>query len=200
MESCETELPALLAEDLHRHFILVVTQYQHRLYAFARRLSGSAQDAEDIVQEAFVSAYVSLENYPPPRVRALKLQSWLYRVTLNVYTHYIRGSRLQLFPLDLQADNPLLEIEDTSEELPETLFERRELQQELEGLLARLPEQYRVALTCYYFEQLTYVEIAELLEQPLGTVKSNISRGLRLLRTYSKTSHLGEGSTHHGSA
>jgi RNA polymerase sigma-70 factor (ECF subfamily) len=178
----------------------MVMEYQHRLYAFARRLSGSGQDAEDIVQEAFVSAYVSLENYPASRIRALKLQAWLYRVTLNVYTHYKRSSRLHLLPLDLGDESALLEIEDQSEALPETLFERREQQQELENLLARLPERYRVALTCYYFEHLTYAEVADLLGQPIGTIKSNISRGLRLLRTHFTASHPEEGSTHHGSA
>ncbi len=69
------------------------------------------------------------------------------------------------------------------EERPEALFESQERRRELEILISRLPERYRVAVTCYYFEQLSYAEIAELLEQPLGTVKSNISRSVRMLRT-----------------
>ncbi|HLG75593.1 MAG TPA: sigma factor, partial [Ktedonobacteraceae bacterium] len=86
MSPSESELLLLLAIDLYRYFPQVVVRYQQRLYAFARRLTGSAQEAEDIVQEAFVSAYVSLENYPPQRVRTLKLQAWLYRITLYVYS------------------------------------------------------------------------------------------------------------------
>ncbi len=183
MEQSDHELLALLAGDLHRHFKEVVIRYQHRLYAFANRLTGSSQDAEDIVQEAFVSAYVSLENYPSERVQALKLQAWLYRVVLNVYTHHARSMRLQLVSLDHSSSSPALEIEDPEEERPELVCESQEQRLELEHLLAGLPERYRIALTCYYFEHLTYQEIAELLEQPSGTVKSNVSRGLRLLRT-----------------
>lgn len=183
MDPNDQALLALLAADLYQHFRQVVLRYQQRLYAFAFRLTSSAQDAEDIVQEAFVSAYVSLENYPAQRVLALKLQPWLYRVTLNVYTHHARGSRLNLVPLDLADDSQALAIEDREEERPETLFDAQERRHELETLVAQLPERYRVAVTCYYFEHLNYQEIAELLDQPVGTVKSTVSRGIRLLRT-----------------
>jgi RNA polymerase sigma-70 factor (ECF subfamily) len=183
MELREQELLMLLATDLYRHFYQVVLLYQHRLYAFALRLTGSSQDAEDIVQEAFVSAYVSLENYPVQRIQTLKLQAWLYRVTFNVYTHTTRRAHLQLVPLDLADDSPVLDIEAQTGERPDILFEDQERRQELEMLIAQLPDRYRIAITCYYFEHLTYQEIAELLDQPVGTVKSNVSRGIRLLRT-----------------
>jgi RNA polymerase sigma-70 factor, ECF subfamily len=183
MELREQELLLLLATDLYKHFYQVVLLYQHRLYTFALRLTGSSQDAEDIVQEAFVSAYVSLENYPAQRIQTLKLQAWLYRVTFNVYTHSTRRTHLQLVPLDLADDSLALEIETRPEEHPEVLFEDQERRQELELLIAQLPDRYRIVITCYYFEHLAYQEIAELLDQPVGTVKSNVSRGIRLLRT-----------------
>lgn len=197
MDQGDQVLLLLLATDLHRHFKQVVLYYQHRLFAFARRLTGSAQDAEDIVQEAFVSAYVSLENYSPQRIQALKLQAWLYRVTLNVYTHHARGSRLQLVPLD---NSPALEMEGEEEARPEWLFEHQEQRQELEMLVAQLPERYRVAITCYFFEHLPYQEIAELLDQPLGTVKSTISRGIRLLRTRLNTPEIAKREYRHGAS
>jgi RNA polymerase sigma-70 factor (ECF subfamily) len=182
MDQQETELLRLLAHDLYGTFAQVVQRYQQRLYAFARRLTGSAQDAEDIVQEAFVSAYVSLENYPPERIRALKLHAWLYRVTLHVYGHYARGKRLCLVPLETALEAGERAFEDREEERPEALFEQRELQEVLETLVWRLPESYRVAITCYYFASLNYQEIAELLNQPVGSVKSQVFRGVRQLR------------------
>ncbi|HEY4387847.1 MAG TPA: RNA polymerase sigma factor [Ktedonobacteraceae bacterium] len=175
-------LLAALAQDLPGNYIQVVQQYQHRLYAFALRLCGSAEDAEDIVQEALVGAYVSLENYSASRILSLKLRAWLFQVTFNVYQHHTRGSRLHLVPLTLTDDSPTLEIADREEEQPEALFEQQEQRAELIKLLACLPEHYRVALTCYYFEHLNYQELAELLDQPVGTVKSTVSRGIRLLR------------------
>jgi RNA polymerase sigma-70 factor (ECF subfamily) len=190
----DQELLGLLANNLHQQFQQLVLCYQQRLYSFAQRLTGSWQNAEDIVQETFVSAYVSLENYPAERIRTLKLQAWLYRVTFNVYTHSIRGSQLQAVPLDITGNNSVFEIADRTEEQPEMLFERLESQQELEQLLMQLPERYRVGITCYYFEHLSYQEIAELLDQPIGTVKSSIFRGIRLLRMLLQNDSNQEGS------
>jgi RNA polymerase sigma-70 factor (ECF subfamily) len=184
MEQNEDALLAKLVTDLRGHFTQLVLGYQTRLYAFAYRLCRSRQEAEDIVQEAFIGAYVALENYTPERIQTLKLQSWLYRITLNTYYHHTRKARLQLVPLIMDEEGSEQSFEDDEHEQPEALFEVKERRQELEALVMTLPERYRVALTCYFFEQLSYQEIAELLEQPLGTVKSNVSRGLRLLRTH----------------
>jgi RNA polymerase sigma-70 factor, ECF subfamily len=182
MDQSDDELLILLATDLPGSFAFLVEQYQHRLYSFAYRLTGNFHDAQDIAQEAFMSAYVALENYPVRRIRDLKLQAWLYRVTLNVFTHHARGSRLRLIPLSLLEDSPLLTLEGNAEEHPERMLEHLEQRQELEALVVRLPELYRVAVACYYFENLSYQEVANLLDRPLGTVKSIISRGVRLLR------------------
>src|SRR5262249_5367891 len=70
------------------------------------------------------------------------------------------GSRLRLIPLSLSEDSPLLTLEENVEEQPERMFEHLEQRQELEALVIRLPELYRVAVACYYFENLSYQEIA----------------------------------------
>ncbi|HEY7418420.1 MAG TPA: RNA polymerase sigma factor [Ktedonobacteraceae bacterium] len=194
----ENELPLLLATNLYHYYPDLVLSYQHRLYTFAYRLTGNAQDAEDIVQEAFVGAYVSLEHYPPQRIRLLKLRSWLYRVTLNVFSHHARGFRLHLVPFNLSEEDQVLAIEDNEYERPEALFEQYERLQELERMVAALPERYRVAITCYYFEHMSYQEIADLLDQPVGTVKSTVSRGIRLLRNMLKEVEPEGGKHSHG--
>ncbi|HLZ57645.1 MAG TPA: RNA polymerase sigma factor [Ktedonosporobacter sp.] len=173
----------LLAGDVQRYFKQLVEEYQRQLYAFAYRLTGSQPDAEDIVQEAFVRAYVALATYPATRIQTLKLRPWLYSITLHEFHHHTRGARLHMVPIDFADDSPAFTLEDSADERPEVLVESQEQLQELEIMVARLPERYRVAITCYYFEHLNYQEIAELLEQPLGTVKSTVSRGVRLLRT-----------------
>lgn len=185
MEPSGEQLPdllELLATDLDRYFQQLVLSFQQRLYAFALRQTGSPQDAEDIVQEAFIRAYHALADYPAERIRVMKLQPWLYKITLHIFYRHSRGTRLQFMPLDLSEDSTLLEIEDDEHEQPEKVLEDRENLHELEALVSRLPEQYRVAVSCYYFEELSYREIAELLNQPVGTVKSNVHRGTLLLR------------------
>ncbi len=185
MEPSAEQLPDildLLATDLDRYFHHLVLSTQQRLYAFALRQVGSPQDAEDIVQESFIRAYHALADYPAERIRIMKLQPWLYKITLNVFYRHSSGSRFQCLPLDLSEESTLLEIEDEEREQPEKVLENREDLREIEALIARLPEQYRVAVSCYYFEEMSYREIAELLNQPVGTVKSNVHRGMLLLR------------------
>lgn len=183
MDYSQDELPLRLSRDLRRYYPDLVQFYQHRLYTFACRLTGNPQDAEDIVQEAFVGAYISLKQYPPQRIQSLKLQAWLYRVTLNVFGLHVRGTRLHLIPLHLAEESQAVVIKAGEDQQPEALFEQQERWQELEAMIAHLPEHYRIAITCYYFEHMNYREVADLLDQPLGTVKSTISRGVRLLRT-----------------
>lgn len=181
MDQRHEELPELLAEDLDRHFEQLMMVYQHQLYAFALRQVGNAQDAEDIVQETFLRAHHALKNYPGSRIRTLQLRQWLYKITLNVFRNATRRSELQSVPLDLSEDSPALAIEDQAASLDEEV-NRHEWKQELEILVATLPQQYRVAVNLHYFEDFSHREIAELLNQPSGTVKANVHRGIQLSR------------------
>ncbi len=182
MSQSDEDLLALLASDLDRYFQQLVLNYQHRLYAFALRQTGSSQDAEDIVQEAFLRTYYALGDYPPERLLVLKLQPWLYKITLNLFYERKRRERLQYIVLDTAEESVHLAIEDDAREQPEVLLEDRERLRELESLVATLPGPYREAINLFYFADLSYREIADLLHQPLGTVKANLHRGIRLLR------------------
>ncbi len=177
------ELADLLATDLDRHFPQLLLSTQQRLYAFAFRQTDSRQDAEDIVQEAFIRAYHALRTYPPERIRLMKLLPWLYKITLHIfYRQSSNASHLQYIPLDLSEESAHCEIEDDADKQPERILEGREDRRILEAMISTLPEHYRVAVNCYYFAELSYREIAELLQLPIGTVKSNVHRGTQLLR------------------
>jgi RNA polymerase sigma-70 factor, ECF subfamily len=180
MDQDDEHLLSLLATDLDRHFRQLVLLYQQRLYSFALRLVSSPQDAEDIVQETFLRTYHALKSYTVLKVRALRLRQWLYTITLNIFRNRQRKSEHQFIPLDTSEDSPLLEIEDHSFGPDEEAY-WHEWRRELEVQLVSLSERYRVAVTLYYFEDLSYAEIAELLNQPIGTVKAHVHRALRLL-------------------
>ncbi len=182
MTLSDRELPILLATDLDRYFKLLVLHYQQRLYTFMFRQTGSLQDAEDIVQEAFIRAYYALADYPGERIQSLKLQAWLFKITLNIFYKRVNHDRLHLVSLDSSDESMYLAIEDDEREQPEQVAENRESLRELEAMVATLSPQYREAVNLYYFEEMGYREIAELLNQPLGTVKSNVHRGTQLLR------------------
>jgi RNA polymerase sigma-70 factor (ECF subfamily) len=180
MDQNDEILLSLLATDLDCHFRQLVLLYQQRLYSFALRLVGNPQDAEDIVQETFLRTYHALKSYPVLRVRTLQLQQWLYTITLNIFRNCQRKPEHQSIPLDTSEDSLLLEIEDPSGGPDEEAY-RHERRRELEMQVASLSEGYRVAITLYYFEDLSYAEIAELLNQPIGTVKAHVHRALRQL-------------------
>lgn len=180
MDDEQTLLDAL-AEDLDHAFWQLATTYQDRLYIFALRLTGSIQDAEDSVQEALLGAYITLSHYPAARRRTLKLRPWLYKLLLNVVRNHRRHKYLLAMPLDLRDDGQALDLADTHKNEPERFFEQMENQQEMAKLVRTLPEQYQIVITCYYFEDLSYQEISELLDLPLGTVKSRLHRGLKVL-------------------
>jgi len=180
MDQNDADLLSLLATDLDRDFRQLVLCYQQRLYSFALRLAGSPHDAEDIVQEAFLRAYHALKSYPALKVRALRLRPWLYAITLNIFRDRKRKPEYLSISLDTSEESPMLDIVDQALGPAEEAY-WHEWRAELERHVATLPERYRVAITLYYFEDLSYVEMAALLNQPVGTVKANVHRATRRL-------------------
>ena len=174
----DDELAAALADDLDGSFERLVLTYQDRLYAFALYLCGSPRDAEETVQDTFVRTYRALSGYPAERVRDLQPRAWLFQIAKNVVRNRVRGRHLQLLPLDGTHAEP----EDDELERPETVLERAEQRDELGTLVTRLPDRYRAAVILRHIEGLSYDEVAAVLDQPVGTVKSNVHRGVRLLR------------------
>jgi RNA polymerase sigma-70 factor (ECF subfamily) len=178
----DQDLPGALAADVDGNFEQLVLAYQDRLYTFALRLTGSTQDAEEIAQDAFVRAYQALVTYAAQRVRDLALRPWLYQITLNVFRNRRRRRPPQLVPLDEASAGMNLELEDDKVERPDAALEHAELRGRLGALVAALPERYQLSVVLRHVQGLEYAEIAALLRQPIGTVKANVHRGLRLLR------------------
>jgi RNA polymerase sigma-70 factor (ECF subfamily) len=168
-------LSAALARNLDAAFEQVVLQYQHRLYRFGLRLSGCRSDAEEIVQDAFVRAHQALKGYSPERVRSISLKPWLYQITVNVFRNRIRRRQLQLIAIDVDP-----RVAGDSEQ-PERALELSELARGLSALLASLPPRHREAVALRHIEGLSYPEMAVILDQPEGTVKANVHRGLAAL-------------------
>lgn len=183
MDPGDADILALLATDLRHSYERLVSTYWYRLKVFVLRQIGSPQDAEDIVQEAFVRAYYALEGYPVQRILALKLRPWLYKITWSVYCNYMERLRLQpSAPLDTSEDSVLLELEDDRREQPEEALASEERRRELIALVHTLPQRYREVLSLHYFEDLSYQEIADIFNQPAGTVRVSVHRGIGLLR------------------
>jgi eukaryotic-like serine/threonine-protein kinase len=180
-KNMDRELRSLLAGNLDDHFRQLAQVYQQRLSLLALRLAGRPDDAEDIVQEAFLRAYYALKGMPTHKVSILNLWKWLYTITLHSFRNCRRTREQPAISLDLPENGRALDIADQALG-PDEEASWHEWRYELEGYIASLPEHYRPAITLSLFEELRYTEIAEVLQQPVGTVKGHISRANYLLR------------------
>jgi RNA polymerase sigma factor (sigma-70 family) len=170
------DLAQRLSQDLDANFLELVAGHQDLVYGVALRVVGRPADAEDVAQEAFIRAYRALARYPQQRIRELRLRPWLARIALNLARNAVRARRAET-ELDPEAPLPARAADG-----PVLLAERREAGRFWLSLLESLPRRYRLAVALRHVEGLSYPELAETLDRPLGTVKSDVHRGVRLLR------------------
>jgi RNA polymerase sigma-70 factor (ECF subfamily) len=180
MDDMPPPLTELLAADLDRGFAELVRTQGSAVYSVLLRLSGAPRDVEDLVQDTFLRAYTALRDYAPERRRALQPRAWLLAIGTNVWRNHVRtlsrrpaaenGVDVQELPL---ADgNPG----------PERRAERTYDRERLVAALSALPEHHRLPVVLRHVGELSYAEIARVLECPVGTVKAQVSRGLAALR------------------
>lgn len=159
----------------------IVNLYQHKLYQICYRMLGNRQEAEDIAQEAFVRAYINLHSYDQKR----KFSTWIYRIATNLCIDRIRKKKPDYY-LDAEvAGTDGLDMYSqiaADEKLPEDVVAQMELQERIQYEISRLPDKYRSVIVLKYIEELSLQEISEILDMPLGTVKTRIHRGREALR------------------
>ncbi len=156
-------------------FDLLVKQYQHKIIGLIGRYVYDPHEAMDVAQEAFIKAYRALPGFRGDSA----FYTWLYRIAINTAkNHLVSRSRR---PPDVDVDVDDAHYIDTDSELrdlesPERALYRDELERVVKATLDRLPEDLRVALTLREFEGMSYEDIANVMECPVGTVRSRIFR------------------------
>jgi RNA polymerase sigma-70 factor (ECF subfamily) len=147
------------------------------MFAAALRLTRNRADAEDLVQDTFVKALRFAERFTP----GTNLKAWLFTILHNTWRNRVRdASRAPVHTTGEQIDL-VLDAAAPVSETPERLLLRATLDSDLQAALDALPDAFRQAVWLRDVEELTYAEIAQVLDVPLGTVMSRISRGRRLL-------------------
>jgi RNA polymerase sigma-70 factor (ECF subfamily) len=154
----------------------LVERYRHRIVTLAYRMLGDRDEAEDIAQEAFIRAYLSL-----PRFKSgLPWSPWIYRIATNLCLTALNRRKVHAgrqIELTLELEPGGLAIE------PDRLFEQREMQAQIHQAVLSLPPNYRAAVVLRYIEDLSYEEIALTLNVPVGTVKNWLFRARKMLQT-----------------
>jgi RNA polymerase sigma-70 factor, ECF subfamily len=162
-------------------FAEIVELFQDKLYRICYRMLGNQHEAEDIAQEAFVRAFINIHTFDTNR----KFSTWLYRIGTNLCIDRIRKKKPDYY-LDAEVAgteglNMYSQIP-SKEELPEQEVLKMEMQDRVQYEISRLPDKYRAVIVLKYMEDLPLQEISEILEMPLGTVKTRIHRGREALR------------------
>ncbi|MBP3038206.1 RNA polymerase sigma factor SigW [Bacillaceae bacterium Marseille-Q3522] len=159
----------------------IVEIYKDKIFQLCYRMLGNRHEAEDITQEAFIRAYVNISSFNIN----LKFSTWMYRIATNLCIDRIRKKKPDFY-LDAEVagtDGLTMYSQIPSDtRLPEDDLESMELQKTIQMAIEKLPEKYRSVIVLKYIEELSLNEISEILELPLGTVKTRIHRGREALR------------------
>lgn len=152
-------------------FDVLVRRHMRRAFALAYRIVGQREDAEDLVQEAFMAVLEHLDSYDDARA----FLPWLDRIVVNRSINRRRSA--QRHPLELLPDYVA-----APEAAPSAAVEQRELKEHLRDALARLPERQRTVVQLSGCEGMSSAEIGEVLELPAGTVRWELHQARRVLR------------------
>jgi len=163
-------------------FDALVSRHESRAYQYAYRLTSNQEDACDIVSEAFVRVFTALKNFKGNSA----FSTWLYRILTNCYLDQRKKEKAkQTLSLETGMHTESGEVERQVEDEsggPSEALEQQAREAAVQTAIVQLPEYQRAMLIMYHVENLTYEEMAEALDLPLGTVKSRLNRARLSLR------------------
>jgi RNA polymerase sigma-70 factor (ECF subfamily) len=170
----------------------LVRRYQDRLFNTVFRLVDSAEDAQDVVQEAFLHAYQSLDRFKGES----QFFTWLYRIAVNSAISLKRKQRIVVsLHVDREGQGSVPEPHDVSElSQPDLVLERADEERRIQAALNRLSPEHRAVLILKDLEDQKYETMAEILQVPIGTIRSRLHRArLELREVLEKTTQKIEG-------
>jgi RNA polymerase sigma-70 factor (ECF subfamily) len=164
------------AGDDDRKFADEALSYIDALYGTAVRLTRNPQDAEDLVQDTYLKAFRASSQFE----RGTNLKAWLFTILHNTFRNIRRHDGRS--PIDVNSETVEQAADRAGDDrTPEQLLTRASLDRELQAALDTLPEAFRQAVWLRDVEEFSYAEIAKIMDVPIGTVMSRISRGRRTL-------------------
>ncbi len=162
-------------------YAILMDRYRNSVYRTMMKMVNNQDDADDLTIEAFGKAFAKLSSYVP----RYAFSTWLFRIAINNAIDYIRKRRLNMYSIDESVDGEgssdysfYLRAADLN---PEEEIIRTQRIQLMRQLLSQLNSKYRLMIELRYFEELSYEEIAEELDIPLGTVKAQLFRAKEML-------------------
>lgn len=174
-QQTDKQLVARVQKGDTRAFDLLVIKYQHRILALVGRFVSDFAEAQDVTQEAFIKAYRALPNFRGDSA----FYTWMYRIAVNTAKNHLvsRGRKTPTHDVDPDDAEYLGDHAGMKDiETPDGLLQRDQLREVVFDAIEALPEDLKMAITLREMDGLSYEEIAEAMECPIGTVRSRIFR------------------------
>ena len=156
----------------------IVRRYREKVYWIARRVVGTHDDADDVVQEVFVRVYDSLKRFRGDS----NFYTWLYRISVNVSLSAIRAKRIKNFVRSEEVVEHLV----SDEELADDKILRDEYEKVLKQAIDRLPPKQKTTFVMRYYEEMEFEEMSKVLNKSVGGLKANYFHAVRKIRDYVK--------------
>lgn len=156
-------------------FGVLVERYEPKMRRYGRKFMSNGQDIEDIVQDIFIKAYKNIQSFDA----GMSFSPWIYRVAHNTFVNALKkNSRMPLSLFDFDTIFP----QPVAPETADGEADRQSTKKILDACLDKLGMKYREPLVLYYFEEMSYPEIAEILRIPLSTAGVRLNRGKTMLK------------------
>lgn len=159
---------------------ILIKRYLKPIYSFVYRYVGNPQEAEDITQDVFVKVWKNLKKFNQGR----SFKTWIFSIAKNASLDFLRKKKATPFSKfeNGEGENTLIGTLADSSPLPDEILERAGIAEMLNAVMKRLAPKYRMVLFLRYNDHFTFREIAEILGEPLNTIKSRHRRALIMLR------------------
>lgn len=177
-------LSILLDTNFESGFFLLIIAYMDKLLSYVSSRFNQC-DAEEIVQVVLIKAWETLRTYKTTKLRTMKLNAWLHTMAHNYALNVLKHNSLlkEVFSLDTPEGQACVESHSRGQTpfLEDEILHKEQVE-ELSSCISQLPSMYRTVTVLHYYAGLSYPEIAQALNRPLNTVKSDGLRAIRLLR------------------
>ncbi len=174
-EETDEAIAKIVQKGDSESFGLLVERYEQKLTRYARKFLSRGEDIKDIIQDVCVKAYVNIQSFDTNK----RFSPWIYRIAHNELVNALKKkqrSPLFFFDLDVIFPHPV------ASETADGETHRQEEKRILDAYLGRIGPKYREPLILYFFEEMEYKEIADILQIPVSTVGVRIARGKAMLK------------------
>ncbi len=182
-QDSDQQLVARVQKGDKRAFDLLVLKYQHKIFAIISRFIKDPVEVQDVAQEAFIKAYRALGNFRGESA----FYTWVYRIAINTAKNHLVSKGRRPPSIDVEVDDAeVLGMSDQLKDVasPEQELARDQLKEAVNEAIQNLPEDLRTAVTLREMEGLSYEEIADVMDCPVGTVRSRIFRARESIDQY----------------